>query len=114
MSFLGRIGGLLPTPSRIRCKGVIFLLSSIPWRLVLWAGAGLCALYFLGWEAFGPPRRARAWLMNGVGAMAAVAVWNGVVGAGEWRVLVSPALLVSSVALGIPGAALTGVLQRML
>lgn len=93
------------------------MLSSIPWRLVLWVIAGLCALYFLGWEAFGPPKRARYLLMNGVGGLAAAAAWNGVAAvfhAGGMAVTIGPALLGASAALGIPGAALVGALEKLL
>lgn len=51
-------------------EGVFLMIDSVPWRLVIWAGAGLCALYFLGWAVFGPPRRARRLLVNGVSALA--------------------------------------------
>lgn len=90
------------------------MLASIPWRLILWVIAGLCALYFLGWEAFGPPKRARRLLMNGVGGLAAAALWNLVTGVAGLGVTINPVLLLSSVALGIPGAALAGALQRFL
>ena len=97
--------------------GVIFLLSSIPWRLVVWVIAGLCALYFLGWEAFGPPKHARNLLMNGVSGLAVAAAWNGVTAlfhAGQLGVTIGPVLLGMSVVLGAPGAALVGVLQKIL
>lgn len=93
------------------------MLASIPWRLVLWVIAGLCALYFLGWEAFGPPRRARNLLMNGIGGLAVAAAWNGMAAvfhAGQLAVTIGPALLGASVVLGIPGAALVGTLQKIL
>ncbi len=87
----------------------------MPWRLIIWAGAGLVALYFLGWEAFGPGRRARPLLINGVGGLAAalganlVAGWFGAAG-----VTVNLALITASALLGIPGAALVAVLQQVL
>lgn len=89
------------------------MLSSIPWRLVIWVMAGLCALYFLGWEAFGPPKKARRLLINGVSGLAAAALWNLTAGAAGFGVQIGPAMLAASVALGIPGTALVGVLQMM-
>lgn len=94
-------------------EGVFLMIDSVPWRLVIWAGAGLCALYFLGWAVFGPPRRARRLLVNGVSALAAVGAWNLTMGALGLGVQVNLALLTAGAALGIPGAALIGVLQRM-
>lgn len=87
------------------------MLAAIPWRMVVWAIAGLTALYFLGGEMFGPPRKARRLLMNGIGGLAAACGFNligGLLGVG---LQINLALIGASVALGIPGAALIGVLQ---
>ncbi len=87
------------------------MLSSVPWRMIIWVIAGLVALYFLGWEAFGPPRKARVLLMNGVGGLAAVWGFNLVAGLFGIGIQMNLAMLGASVLLGIPGAALVGVLQ---
>jgi len=87
------------------------MLASIPWNMVLWAGAGLVALYFLGWELFGPPRRARNLLQNcvsGLGFAWAASLACGLLGVG---VHINLATVACSVFLGIPGAALVCLLQ---
>lgn len=49
-------GRLLSSARAYACSGGDGMLASIPWRLILWVIAGLCALYFLGWEAFWPAK----------------------------------------------------------
>ena len=60
-----------------------------------------------------PAARARRLLVNGVSALAAVGAWNLTMGALGLGVQVNLALLTAGAALGVPGAALIGVLQRM-
>ncbi len=90
------------------------MISAVPWRVIVWTIAALVALFFLGWEAFGPPRRAHALLVNGVSGLCAVWVFNLVGGLFGLGVVISPVLLGASVLLGIPGTALIGVLQAIL
>ncbi len=102
------------TPFAYRSEGGVLMLASVPWRMIVWVIAGLVALYFLGWEAFGPPRKARALLVNGVSGLAATIGFNLVAGLFGAGVQINLALLGASVLLGIPGAALVGTLQWVL
>jgi len=89
------------------------MLAAIPWNMILWAGAGLVALYFLGWELFGLRRRTRNLLQNCVGGLGfawAASLLCGLVGA---SVHINLATIACSVLLGIPGAALVCLLQMI-
>ncbi len=111
MFFLEIFSGMRHGFETYAAWGVCEMIASVPWQMLLWAAAGLVALYFLGWEAFGPPRRARVLLMNGVGGLAAAFSLNLVAGLFGAGVTVNLAMLAASAALGIPGAALVSVLQ---
>ncbi|MCL1965321.1 MAG: pro-sigmaK processing inhibitor BofA family protein [Firmicutes bacterium] len=90
------------------------MLASIPWRLIVWSIAGLVALYFLGWEAFGPPRKARVLLMNGISGLAASWGMQLIAGFFGAQMNINLAVLGASVLLGIPGAVLMGILKWVL
>ena len=90
------------------------MLAAVPWRMIIWAIAGLVALYFLGGEVFRPPRKARNILINGVGGLAAAWGFNLVGGLWGVGIHMNLAVLGASALLGIPGAALMGVLQWVL
>lgn len=90
------------------------MLSSIPWQMILWAIAALVSLYYLGWEIFGPPKRAHQLLVNTVTGLAFA--WSASLVAGLFgaALQLNLATLAASIALGIPGAALVSVLQWVL
>lgn len=90
------------------------MIASVPWRVIVWVVAGLVALFFLGWEIFGPHRKARRLLMNGIGGLAAAWGFNLVAGLFGAGIQINLSLLAASALLGIPGAALVGVLQWIL
>ena len=98
MFFLGIFSGMRYGFETYAAWGVCEMIASVPWQMLLWAAAGLVALYFLGWEAFGPPRRARVLLMNGVGGLAAAFSLNLVAGLFGAGVTINPIafLVVSS------------------
>ncbi|MDR0897764.1 MAG: pro-sigmaK processing inhibitor BofA family protein [Oscillospiraceae bacterium] len=90
------------------------MLGTIPWPMIFWAIAALVALYFVGWKAFGPPRRARVVLVNGVTGLGAACGFNVLAGFFGGGMQINLAVLALSAALGMPGAALAGVLQWVL
>lgn len=98
-------------PGHMLVQGGVCVLQTIPWRMILWIGAALVALYYIGWAVFGPPRRARVLLINGVSGLAAA--WAaGLLGSAFGTTLHINLLTVAcSALLGIPGAALVCVLQ---
>lgn len=89
------------------------MLYAIPWRMIIWAIAGLVALYFIGWEVFGPPRRAHQFLVNTMTGLSFA--WGTSLILHFFGVVLhmNLATLVASFLLGIPGAALTCVLQLL-
>ena len=90
------------------------MLPSIPWRLVAWAFAGLTALYFVGGEVFGPHRKARRLLVNGVGGLAASWGIRLVAGFLGQQMNINLAVLAASAWLGVPGAALMAAIAWVL
>ena len=82
------------------------MLTSVPWRLIIWAFAGLAALYFVAGDIFGPHRKARRLLINGVGGLAASWGIQFVLAFFGVEMNINLAVLAASAWLGIPGAAL--------
>lgn len=102
------------TPRTYIDPGGVLMLSMIPWRLIIWSGAGLVAVYFIGWELFGPHRRARNLLVNGVSGLSAAWAASTIGGFFGAAFPINLAMIACSVAFGIPGAALVCVLQLVL
>jgi len=90
------------------------MFQAIPWRMIIWAIAGLVALYFIGWEVFGPSRRAHRFLVNAVTGVAFAGGTSLLLHLFGVVVNVNLATLAASFFLGIPGAALVCVLQFVL
>lgn len=87
------------------------MLSSIPWRLIIWAGAGLVVLYTIGGMIFGKARRPRVLLVNGISGLAAAWVASVVGGFFGAALQLNLAMLLCSTLLGAPGALLVCALQ---
>ena len=90
------------------------MLQTIPWKMIIAMLFSLVGLYYIGWEIFGPPKKARRVLVNGVSGIAfawGTSLIGGLLG---YTLHINLAMLTASFALGIPGAALIGVLQYIL
>lgn len=90
------------------------MFQAIPWRVIIWAIAGLVALYFIGWELFGPSRRAHQVLVNAVTGLTFAFGTSLFLQLFGIILNVNLATLAASIFLGIPGAALVCVLQWVL
>jgi hypothetical protein len=90
------------------------MFQAIPWRMIVWAIAGLVALYLIGWEVFGPSRRAHQFLVNAVTGLSFA--WGTSLLLHLFGIVlnINLAMLAASFFLGIPGAALVCVLQWVL